>query len=371
MEHIDQVFERTVKRPFNIDPHSTLGKTIQDLFRIDAIRIQVVSTPTARRIPPNVDEYFTRACFLNYADGERAVEVEDLDQVRFPRQRFFKAVKAAVFAYGRRRQLDDQQQPQPSSSAPSSGTPNIAPNMPTDISFPNLTPGIRQEVKNTVARLHLNLGHPSKEELCRLLAYEGSVPDEIYECARKLQCSSCERLRPPQKPRPSTAPKILNGQFNDEIQGDIFYCRTLSSTTFMCLGFADRATGFHQAVIIPDRYANTVFEALEQMWFRPYGLPLKVLTDPDPLFRGNFQERVQATGCLLEHCPAESHHIIGMIERRNSLLRTIIEKLIDTFGVAQVDHAQLWWHQHATPSTVASTHMDALPIRQSLESSLV
>lgn len=71
----------------------------------------------------------------------------------------------------------------------------MVPNLPTDISFPNVTSGIRQEVKNAVARLHLNLGHPSKEELCRLLAYEGHVPDEIYECARKRQCVSLNLLK--------------------------------------------------------------------------------------------------------------------------------------------------------------------------------
>ncbi|CAL1158281.1 unnamed protein product [Cladocopium goreaui] len=335
VDYVEKSFERTAKRPYNIDPKSDMGQTIQGLFRIDAIRIQVVSSPTTRRIPNNVDEYFTRASFLCFNDDTRAVEVEDLDQVRFPRQRFDKPVRLAVFAYGHRRPLDlERVDP---SSQPSTSTPTVVPNLPTDIDFPGLTSGIRQEIKASVARLHLNMGHPSREELCRLLAYEGHVPDEVYECARKLRCATCQRLKPPQAPRPSTTPKLLNGQFNDEVQGDIFYCRTLDATTFMVVGFADKATGFHQALVLPDRHANTVFEAFEQLWLRPYGIPLKVMTDPDPSFRGHFQERLQALGCLLEFCPAESHFVIGMIERRNSLLRTILEKLIDTFGINQVD----------------------------------
>ena len=165
------------------------------------------------------------------------MEVEDLDQVRFPRQRFDKPVRLAVFAYGHRRPLDlERVDP---SSQPSTSTPTVVPNLPTDIDFPGLTSGIRQEIKASVARLHLNMGHPSREELCRLLAYEGHVPDEVYECARKLRCATCQRLKPPQAPRPSTTPKLLNGQFNDEVQGDIFYCRTLDATTFMVVGFAD------------------------------------------------------------------------------------------------------------------------------------
>ena len=106
VDYVEKSFERTAKRPYNIDPQSNMGQTIQDLFRIDAIRIQVVSSPTTRRTPSNVDEYFTRASFLCFNDDTRAVEVEDLDQVRFPRQRFEKPVRLAVFAYGHRRQLD-------------------------------------------------------------------------------------------------------------------------------------------------------------------------------------------------------------------------------------------------------------------------
>ena len=77
VDYVEKSFERTAKRPYNIDPKSDMGQTIQGLFRIDAIRIQVVSSPTTRRIPNNVDEYFTRASFLCFNDDTRAVEVEE------------------------------------------------------------------------------------------------------------------------------------------------------------------------------------------------------------------------------------------------------------------------------------------------------
>ena len=49
----------------------------------------------------------------------------------------------------------------------------------------------------------------------------------------------------------------------------------------------------------------------------------------------NFKNDYKALGCLVDHCPAESHYLIGMIERRNS--RTILEKLIDTFAIQDVE----------------------------------
>ena len=62
----------------------------------------------------------------------------------------------------------------------------------TDIDFPGLNPKVPQEVRASVARLHLNMGHPSRQELARLLAYQGDVPDQVYECARKLRCATCQ-----------------------------------------------------------------------------------------------------------------------------------------------------------------------------------
>ena len=328
---VNKSFENTSRRPYYIVTSSDIGAKIQDLFRLDANKIQAVMAPTTRRVPSNIEDYSTRAAFLLFNDDSRSVEMEDLTELRFPKQRFSKPVRLAIFAYGFRRGLPEPVSPEQSKA------PTMVPNLPTDIDFPGLSPEVPQEVRSSVARLHLNLGHPSRQELSRLLAYEGNLPDVVHECARKLRCATCERLKPKQAPRPSGQPSLVIGQFGDELQMDVFYCRTLTTQTFIVLGMVDRATGLQQAVIIPDRSGDAVFEAFEKIWLRPYGIPVHISCDPDTSFRGNFQARVQALGCMLEHCPAEAHYIIGMIERRNALLRTILEKLIDQFAATTID----------------------------------
>ena len=58
---------------------------------------------------------------------------------------------------------------------------------------------------------------------------------------------------------------------------------------------------------------------------------------------------------LLEHCAPEAHHQIGMVERRNALLRTILEKLVDQFTATTIDEllyafgSCLPRHQHGHP----------------------
>jgi hypothetical protein len=134
-DHVDKAFQRSSKKPFLIDISSSFGKAIQDLVRIDAIKIQAVANPTTRRVPPNIDEWYTRANVLFFNDGQRAVEVEDLGDLRFPKQRFSKPVRYGIFIYGDRRKIPEaepqpQQQEQPG--------PSIVPGLSTDIDFPGL-----------------------------------------------------------------------------------------------------------------------------------------------------------------------------------------------------------------------------------------
>ena len=309
-------------------PDSPQGKMIQDLLRLNATRIQVVSTPTTRRLPIHFFDYVVRATFILYNDDSRAVEVEKLDEMQFPRQRFTKPVRIGIFVCGHPRpepgleQHDEQHQ----------HAPAIMPGLPTDIDFPGVSAGITQEVKSAVARLHLNMGHPSKEELCRMMAQQ----------MRRLNALANSDVRhvnayDHHKHQDHLQPPSHSCQFGDEIQMDVVYCRTLRRTTIMILGAVDRARGFYQAALLPDRNASATFETFEQMWLKPYGLPLRVTCGPDTSFKGDFQLRLQALGVSVEHCPPEAHYVIGAVERRNAVFRLILGKLIDPFGAQEVE----------------------------------
>ena len=329
IEEVARRFERTSKRPFLIDLNSEMGKRVADLSRMDLTKIQACWTPTSRRIPSNIDEYFTRGALLHFGDGTRSLEVEDLDEIAFPRQRFEKPVQVAIFFYGYRKQVEPHEAPKDFQ-----GHPAVA-GLSTDISFPKLSNSnsINEDVRRSVARLHLNLGHPSNAELMRLLASQGDVPQGVIQAVQSLRCATCERLKPPQQPRPTAMPRMIAGQFGDELQMDVFYTRNIKGENFAILGIVDRATGYHQAGVMTDRSSTNVFQLFHDRWLKPFGLPRLVRCDPDTSFRGEFQRRLEAMGCLVEHCPAESHFVIGMIERRNGLLRIVVEKLVDQHAI--------------------------------------
>ncbi|CAK9031626.1 unnamed protein product, partial [Durusdinium trenchii] len=264
-EYVTNCFERSAKRPYYVDVKSDMGKEISNLLRMDLDKIHVVYAPTTRRTPVNTTGWSTRAAYLSHADGTRAIEIEDVGDIVFPRQ-----------------------------TDPSSSTTAI-PGLVTDISFPGAKE-VTQDVKRAIARARS--AHPSSRQ-----------------------------------PRPAAMPRMQAGQFNDEVQMDVFFGRTLNSTTFGVLGIVDRATGLEQAVLMDDRTSENMFTLFEEAWLRPYGTPVRVRCDPDTSFKGFFERKLQSLGCTVEHCPPEAHHVIGMVERRNAVLRLTLEKVIDHMGV--------------------------------------
>ena len=332
VDQVSRQFERSSKRPYNIAPGSDLGKKICDLMRMDACRIQCAFTPTTRRIPQNLifeEDITHRAALLQFVDGTRSVEVDNMEEVQQRKQRFEKPVQVAVFMYGKMRTVPDLQ---PVADQQNAALPLA--DLPTDITFPNLPAGhgVSLEARRTVARLHLNLGHPSQQELMRMVAYYGGAPANVMTAIQHLKCSTCERLKSPQAPRPATMPKFVAGQFGDEIEGDIFYVRILTGEAIPVLGLVDKATGYHQAAVCQTRNASETFQIMLDCWFRPFGLPYKMILDPDTAFRGECQRQIESLGILCELCPAEAHWMIGMVERRNSVLRCVLEKLVDHFA---------------------------------------
>ena len=318
-------------RPFYIDPSSEQGRQIAELFRIKLEKIQAVQTPSQRRLPQDVP-YTARGAFLIHNDGTKTVELEDLSVIHQPKQRFAKPVRYGLLVYGHLIPEDEPAQ----SFEPSAPVPGL----PTDISFPGLSAQVPVEVRRSIARAHINLGHPTSEELTRM-ANASVTPSSLFiEAIRKLHCATCDRLKGPQAPKPATS-TITATQFGDRVEADVFYVRDLQGKSCMILGAVDVATRFHQAAVLKSRDPQDAYDALEMIWLRPFGLMVQIGLDPDTTFQGPFQERLRSHGVLVDYCPAEAHWKIGHVERQNAFLRTVIEKLVDTFAAVGVKDLEL------------------------------
>ncbi|CAE7223119.1 LZTR1 [Symbiodinium necroappetens] len=318
-------------RPFYIDPGSELGRNVADLFRIKLEKAQAVQTPSQRRLPQDVP-FTARGAFLVHNDGTKTIELEDLSLVHQPKQRFAKPVRYGLLVYGHLIP-EEESQKTAEPGVPISG-------LPTDVSFPGLSNQVPVEVRRSIARAHINMGHPTAEELIRMANAAGTPSSMFIEAIRKLECATCSRLKGPQAPRPA-ASTITATQFGDRVEVDMFYLRDLQGRSCMVLGAVDSATRFHQAAVLKSRDPEDAYEALEAMWLRPFGLMVQIGLDPDTTFQGAFQERLRSRGVMVDYCPAEAHWQIGQVERQNAFLRTVLEKLVDTFAAAGVEDIRL------------------------------
>ena len=168
----------------------------------------------------------------------------------------------------------------------------------------------------------------------------GTPSDLFLQAIRRLKCATCDRLRGPQKPPPATATTRAT-QFGDRVEADVFYCRDLRGRSVIVLGVVDAATRLHQAAILSSRDPEVAYEALERVWLRPFGLMVELAVDPDGTFQGAFEERLRSHGVLVNYCAADARWQIGQVERQNAFLRTVIERLVDTFAATDVTEMQL------------------------------
>ena len=334
LEDVSQIFGTTSTKSINLRKDQPLYDQVVALVPWEITRIQVAMTPTMRRMPRDIP--FTHRCSaLLYVDNTIEVDDEDVANIEFPKQRFARPVRTGIFVFG----MADEDDADKTMQAEVSPDVHI-PGLRTDVRFPGLPPNIPREVQASIARLHVNSGHANKKELIRLFTMHGAINSQVLSCLEHLECGTCKRSRLPQAPRPAAVP-AMSGQFGDRLQIDRFWVRDLTGTNHCLLGMVDMATSFQQAVRLDDYGSEAVYEAMRMTWLQPFGHPLVIESDDDRCFGGAFKEQVESAATHLRVVPAEAHWRIGTVERKNAVLRSTMEKLIDEYAVTNAGGMEL------------------------------
>ncbi|CAL1163402.1 unnamed protein product [Cladocopium goreaui] len=337
MAEIEGRFTSINKKPFYISLNDPIMKSIRTVVPWNLKRIQAAWCPTTRRMPTDFP-YTHRACVMVTNDDEIMIEDEDMTSVAYPKQRFQKPVRIGLFIYGDAPEDQDDQPVIRSGSGPPSKE-DLVPDLSTEIWFENAK--IPKELQSSVARLHCNLGHPPKAEIIRILAASGGLSSATLNALEALRCGSCIRLTKPVKPPTSSTATIKHhGFFGDHLQTDIIYVRILTGKAIPVLGVCCVNTNFHAATAIHDRCPETILNALKQIWYGPFGLPMSITPDADTAYMGVCQDWHVNMGIDYRMIPTEEAWKIGKIGRRNALLRSLAERLIDQHGVSTVEGLQ-------------------------------
>ena len=324
LDSVKKTFGSSTTRSTNLKKGTDLYRKIERLLPCEINRIQIASRPLLRRVPTDIG-YTQRGAAVLYNDESIELESEDLATIEFPKQKFPKPVVAAIFFYG----YADEDKPKDEKDDKQFGPEGLVPGLRTDITFPGLSEAIPAEVRASIARLHIYAGHPSKQEF-----YSTAQHTWSYLISDLIMCGTPGLWVLQENYQSSTSSTfcsipVLTGQFGERIQIDRFWIRDLQTVNHCFLGVVDMATTYQQAARLEFNGSEYVYSILSRMWLQPFGHPLVVEADDDRNFGGFFKEMIEGAGTHLLIVPAEAHWRIGTVERRNAILRTIVERMID------------------------------------------
>ena len=333
MGQVEQVFRTSATLQITLIPDHDIRRRVEELFPWDVGRVQLAKSPKARRFPRDIP-FTHRGTILLYNDDELVCESEDVANIAFPRQRFAKPVRYAICVYGNAPEDPSDVPAPPAATGPPVADPEVPPEEVhgADVTFPGCQ--APREIKRAVARLHVNLGHPSAADTVRMLAQSGSVTPEAISAAKALSCASCLRLKGNTPARPSRLIDRFVGQLGDSMQMDIFYSRTVDGTNYPLLGMVDEATNLQQVCVLKDRNPKTIIEAFRTTWVRPFGFPHKITLDQDGAFMGDFWTYLIDNSTEVDYIPPEAHHRLGKAERCNAVYREVLNRVVDSMAAA-------------------------------------
>ena len=335
LQEIEQRFSNTHKKPFNLNSGDPLREVLSQLVPWKIERVQAAWTPQSRRWPQDIP--FTHCgAALMLTTGEVVIESEDLSQVTYPKQRFAKPIRVAIFFYGVPNKTPEVEEAT-TEEAPGQSSTRPLHGFETEIWFEDAPREVDKKLQYSLARLHVNMGHPGRAELIRMLAASGNLSRKVLLGLDSLRCGSCQRLQKPRPPPVSSVAPVFTGFFGEVLQADLVYIRVISGAAIPVLGLTCEATNYHASKALTSRNPAEVLQCLLEIWYRPLGLPLHFKCDAGGEFAAEVAAWHGRSGILHEVVPAEAHHRLGKIERRNSLMRTLTERVIDERGVHSIE----------------------------------
>ena len=223
--------------------------------------------------------------------------------------------------------LPDEQHEQPPPSPP-----------PTGILQQRLQPHNNLMAQRTIQRLHRNLGHPTAQQLHKLLV-ERNANDRLLTACLAHRCQHCDQRRaPPQVPKSG----LYKGTFfNDRVQADTLWLKLHTEgagngkkpRAVPILVISDTTTRFAAARLLPDETAKSFVQALERAWVRHFGTMKTLQVDEHRSWSSDtMKDWTSQHSIQLMISPGQAHERLAILERRHHVIRRALELFLMEAG---------------------------------------
>lgn len=166
--------------------------------------------------------------------------------------------------------------------------------------------------------------HPDEAE--RIYRDAGILTKPLEEAIKKVDaaCDVCARNERP-KPMKMLSLTHANKSLNEELRMDFMF-HVIRGEKQILLVKTDTGAGYTQSKNLLNRSLPVTIDVLESSWFFQYGMPKKLCADEE-FNHPDLQRYLEAQDSLLMARPVERHNDIGIVERKNGILKTIVNNV--------------------------------------------
>ncbi len=169
-----------------------------------------------------------------------------------------------------------------------------------DSTWLGLQPGCTAaDIDNLLRHIHAMVGHASPTELVQILKDCGAAKP-LIDAVTNLECSLCNAIKRPRTVQNVRLPMRARS-FNQNVYLDMVHINIKREgkqlEKYDVLTAMDEWTSYTQAWVLPEPTAECVKLAFQSGWSKPYGAPVRLLCDPDSVFRNQEVRQVLQRYC--------------------------------------------------------------------------
>ena len=188
--------------------------------------------------------------------------------------------------------------------------------------------GVSEADKRKIHKLHVNLGHPSKEDFVRALRM-AKAREEVWRYVKyEYQCDLCRAHQKPTLNRPAALPRLYEP--GRTVGVDVVYFPGVEpNETIPVLNVTDWGSCYQALEPLDNVSAEEVWWKFMRCWGRVFGIPELVIVDQGREFLGAFAQRINEAGAVVKTIGARAPHQQGRTERHGGLAKQMYLRMRD------------------------------------------
>eukprot|EP00435_Cladocopium_sp_Y103_P060490 s2072_g22.t1 len=195
-----------------------------------------------------------------------------------------------------------------------------------------LNEGNDAKIRDSLQKLHINLGHPGSQHLVRLLKH-GGASQRAQELAKELQCAQCLANAKPSPALPAQPERIT--VFNQRIGIDVKWLTGWSvNQKIASLNIVDYASSFQIVVPLFERpTSENLRKVVQERWISWAGQPSEIICDPHRVNLSDVLTTPQElSGSTIHVTAADAPYQLGKVEVHGGWFNQVLEKTIHEFS---------------------------------------